>query len=324
MTLRAIAERGGILIGSGAVNPDYLSDPRFAEMLAVQFNSLSPENELKFDQIEPEEGAFEFGALDTLVAFAQQHDMAVKGHGLISGAFNPEWLTRSVDTPEIVRAATSNHFAAVMGRYAGQVDRWDVATEVLSTFGGSGLDENFWYQCLGADYLVEVFAMAHDADPAATLFLNESLVEYYPAKARELYDLVADLVARGVPIHGVGLESHATSVGPAAGAIAEIIDSYRTLGLEVAITELDVHVLDDGPVSQEEIYGQMVAEALAAGVTDISFWGFTDAHLYTWLDGAKPLMFDEDYDPKPAYFATREALLGFVVGNPPHPPGDAD
>jgi endo-1,4-beta-xylanase len=327
LSLKEEAEKSGILIGSGAIRPDLLDDPEFARVLAQQFRSLSPDNELKFSRIEPQPGVFDFAPIDKLVAFAQQHDMVVKGHGLISGGFNPGWLTGSSNTPEFVRAATFNHFDAIMDRYAGKMDRWDVATEVLSTFGTTGVDpitgqiadarglvQNFWWNKLGPDYLAEVFQMAHDADPSAKLFLNESLVEYYPEKAQRLYDLVADLVARGVPIHGVGLEMHATIVGPPPGAITAIVNAYHALGLEVAITEMDVHVTDDfvGPgqsdAVQAQIYGDVIAEALAAGVTEISFWGFSDVYIFTWLPGARPHIYDENYDPKPAYFTTWTAL----------------
>ncbi|WP_216587984.1 endo-1,4-beta-xylanase [Streptomyces brasiliscabiei] len=103
---------------------------------------------------------------------------------------------------------------------------------------------------------------------------------------------------------------HETQAGPEPGVITQMVDSYHALGLDVAITELDVHTYDVD--QQTQIYGDIVAEALAAGIRDISFWGFTDKHAYTWLPGSKPLMFDEDYNAKPAYFAVRDSLQSFV------------
>ena len=308
-TLRDEAAKADILFGSGAINPAYLDDPEFAETLAAQFNSLSPENELKWNFVQPAEGEFEFDGLDRLVDFAEDNDMVVKGHGLISGCCNPAYVTDITD-PEELRQVMFTHFNTIMDRYAGQMDRWDVVTEVFSIFGGTGLEHNFFYNVLGPDYIAEAFEIAHAADPQATLFINESLVEFYPAKRQELYDLVAGLVADGVPIHGVGLEMHETLAGPATGVITEMVNSYHALGLEVAITELDVHTYDSA--QQAQIYGDVVAEALAAGVDDISTWGFTDKHAFTWLPGAKPLMFDEQYQPKPAYFAVLKSLSDFV------------
>lgn len=318
-TLRELAERAGILIGSGAVKgsestadgrpPNYLAEPRFGEVLAEQFNSLSPENELKWAFVEPEEGVFDFAGLDRLVAFADANDMQVKGHGLISGCCNPDYLLAKTDPAEF-RAAMVSHFETIMQRYDGKMDRWDVVSEALTTFGGAGLAHNDFYNVLGPDYVAEAFRIAHAADPDAKLFINENLVEFYPEKRAELYDLVSGLVDDGVPIDGVALQMHETFVGPTPGVITEMVNSYKALGLEVSIAELDVHTYD--PVSQAQIYHDVVAEALAAGVTDISFWGFTDKHLWTWLPGAKPLLFDEEYNPKPAYFSTRDALASFV------------
>ncbi|MEU4197099.1 endo-1,4-beta-xylanase [Kribbella sp. NPDC026611] len=314
-SLRGEAAKAGILIGSGAINPDYLDEPQFRKVLAEQFNSLSPENELKWSFNEPQHGVFDFTKLDRLVNFAQQHHMAVKGHGLISSCCNPAWLEQIQD-PDQLRAAMANHFRTLMTRYAGKVDRWDVATEVLSTFGGTGLEHNYFYQVLGPDYIAEAFRIAHAANPNAKLFLNESLVEFYPAKRQEFYDLVSGLVSRGVPISGVGLEMHETFAGPEPGVITDIVNSYKALGLQVAVTEMDVHLTplpDNAEFQQQaEIYGSIMREALAAGVRDISFWGFTDKHAYTWVPGAKPLMFDDQYRPKPAFFATWNALACFA------------
>jgi endo-1,4-beta-xylanase len=331
-TLRDQAAPIPALIGAGGTNPSWLDDPQFARVLGQQFNSLSPENELKWSFSEPQQGVFDFAPLDKLVEFAQAHGMVVKGHGLISGCCNPDWLTQLTD-PAQVRAALATHFNTLMQRYHGKMDRWDVATEVLSTFGGAGVDpitgntaderglvENFWWNRLGPDYLAEVFQAAHAADPSAKLFLNESLVELAPTKAQELYDIVADLVDRGIPIDGVGLEMHETFGGPPAGAITNIVNSYKALGLDVAITEMDVHLTplpDNGEYQkQAQIYGAVINEALAAGVRDISFWGFTDKHTFTWVTGAKPHIFDENYKPKPAYFAVWAALHKFGIEPP--------
>jgi endo-1,4-beta-xylanase len=316
-TLRELADKAGVLIGSGSIKAaewttdgrpsNYLAEPAFAQVLSEQFNSLSPENEMKWTFVQPEQGVFDFEGLDRLVAFADEHDMAVKGHGLISSCCNPPYVT-SITEPAEMRAELTAHFDAVMGRYDGVMDRWDVVTEAIET-QGTALQQNDFWRVLGPDYIAEAFRIARAADPDARLFINENLVEFLPEKRQALYDLVAGLVADGVPIDGVALQMHETFVGPEPGVITEIVKSYHDLGLEVEVAELDVHTYD--PVSQATIYGDVVAESLAAGVTEISTWGFTDKHLYTWLPGAKPLMFDEEYNPKPAYFAIRDALEQF-------------
>ena len=306
--LRLEARKNNILIGSGAINPDYLDDPQFAAVLAEQFDSLSPENELKWALINPAKGQYNWDTLDRLVDFAGENGMVVKGHGLISSCCNPNYLLNITD-PTAFRAAMTTHFEAIMHRYNGTIDRWDVVTEALETQGG-GLQANAFYKVLGPEYVADAFRIARAANPSAKLFINENLVDSLAGKRQELYDLVLGLVADGVPIDGVALQMHITLVAPETGILTEMVSSYKALGLEVSIAELDVHVFDDE--LQADIYGALMNEALSAGITDISFWGFTDKHLYTWLPGAKPLMFDENYRPKKAYFATHDALAEFT------------
>lgn len=323
-SLKEEAAKAGILIGSGSVKgmtttadgrpPNYLSDPKYREVLAEQFDSLSPENDMKPLFLQPKEGVFEFEGLDRLVAFAEENDMQVKGHGLISACCNPDWLLAKSNDPAAFRAAVDKHITTVMKRYRGKMDRWDVVTEPLIPTGG-GLADTDFYKALGPGYIAEAFRIADRANPKAKLYLNENLVESYPGKRQELYDLVSGLVADGVPIDGVALQMHQTIQGPPPGVITEMYNFFTALGLEVSISELDVHSLD--PVTQAKIYGDVVTEALNAGITDISLWGFTDKHLYTWLPGAKPCIFDEYYNAKPAYFAVRDALRNFAEKTAP-------
>jgi len=308
-TLRTEAHNARALIGAGATNPSFLDDPDFARVLGQQFNSLSPENELKWSFNEPQQGVFDFTKLDRLVTYAQKHDMAVKGHGLISGCCNPAWLQQIKD-PNALRAAMTTHFDTLMTRYAGKVDRWDVVTEPLSIAGGTGLSPNDFFNVLGPGYVADAFRIAHAADSNAKLFLNESLVEFNATKRQELYDLVSGLVADGVPIHGVGLEMHLFGGRPEKGVITDMVKVYRALGVEVAITEMDAFVNPNAanPLEdQAETYLQVLTEALEAGIRDISFWGFTDKYHGIWPESAQPLPFDANYQPKPAFWAFRDA-----------------
>ncbi|KAF3031197.1 hypothetical protein E8E11_000400 [Didymella keratinophila] len=307
--LRAAACRKDVLIGSGAINPTYLEDPQFAAVLAQQSGSLSPENEMKWSFLNPAKGHYNWDTIDRLVSFAEDNDMVVKGHGLISSCCNPDYLL-NITEPTAFLGAMTDHFEAVMHRYEGKLDRWDVVTEAIKPMGG-GLNENDFYKVLGSDYIGEAFRIARAASPNATLFINENLVETNAGKREELYNLVSSLVADGVPIDGIALQMHLTLVGPEPGVITDMVKSYNALGLEVTIAEMDVHVLNNNTL-QADIYRAVLNEALEAGVTDISFWGFTDKHAYTWLPGAKPLMFDELYRPKDAFYAVHAALRDFV------------
>ncbi|KAF3402069.1 Endo-1,4-beta-xylanase F3 [Penicillium rolfsii] len=306
--LRKEASKQNILIGSGTINPKYLDDPEFAAVLAYQFNSLSPENEMKWSLPNPIPGHYNWDTLDRLVDFAADNNMVVKGHGLISSCCNPDFLL-NITQPKAFRAAMRTHFEAIMHRYAGKMDRWDVVTEALKTKGG-GLNNNTFYQVLGPGYIADAFRIARAASPNAKLFINENLVESLEGKRQELYNLVSSLVANGVPIDGIALQMHITEVAPKPGVITQMVNSYKALGLEVTIAEMDVHTLNN--TFETDIYYAVVSEAVNAGITDISFWGFTDKHAYTWIQGAKPLMFDQYYRPKSEFYATHAALTAFV------------
>ncbi|KAH7217590.1 tomatinase [Fusarium oxysporum] len=306
-SLREEATKNNLLLGSGAINPSYLNDSQFRAVLSKQFNSLSPENELKWTFVHPAKCQYDWHKLDRLIKFADANNMKVKGHGLLSPCCNPDYLL-NITSPEALRAEITNHFEAIMYRYRGKMDRWDVVSEALKT-NGSGLAPNHFYDTLGPGWVEDAFRIARAADPDAKLFLNENLVEVQPKKRQELYDMVSALVHKGVPIDGIALQMHITLEPLVPGVIREMVESYRALGLQVTIAEMDVHTYN--ATQQAEIYGDTVKEALDAGITDISFWGFTDKHLYTWLPGAKPLMFNETYYPKSAFYSTHSVLTDF-------------
>jgi endo-1,4-beta-xylanase len=154
-----------------------------------------------------------------------------------------------------------------MDRYRGVMDRWDVVSRPLTTFGGTGRSATSSTIGSGPTTLEKRSGIARDADTQAGLFLKENLVEALSVKRQELLELVRDMVSRGVPIDGVALQMHEMQVGPPPGARPTSGD-YTALGLEVTIAEPDVHILD--PIHQAVVYGDVESEALAAGITGIS------------------------------------------------------
>ncbi|KAF7588316.1 hypothetical protein BBP40_005882 [Aspergillus hancockii] len=140
--LREEADKKDILIGSGAINPTYLDGPQFTAVLAEQFNSLSPENEMKWSFLNPTKGHYNWDTLDRLVDFADDNDMAVKRHGLISSCCNPDYLLNITD-PTAFRAAMTAHFEAVMHRV---------------------VNANDFYNVLGPGYIEDAFRIARAAD----------------------------------------------------------------------------------------------------------------------------------------------------------------
>lgn len=306
--LRTLAEEGDLLVGT-AVDWELLDDPVYADTVAREFNSVTPERELKWDVLQPQPGAWNFEPADHIVRFAQRNDIAVKGHTLVWAQAitdsTPDWVEQ-IDDPEELRAVLQEHISTVIEHYSGAVDRWDVVNEPLETVG-TELYGNHFHEVLGPGYIAEAFRMAHAADPEVRLFLNENVVEYLPEKRAALVDLVAGLVDDGVPIHGVGLQMHLLGGAPEVTAVADMVESLTSLGLEVAITEMDVPINAETSLDvQARTYAQVLGECLASRCWDITFWGFTDAH--SWIDqfmepGLRPLLLDEQYRPKPSYDA---------------------
>jgi endo-1,4-beta-xylanase len=211
----------------------------------------------------------------------------------------------------------AEHIGTVVGRYRGRVAAWDVVNEVVADRGGPLRDTAFSRR-LGAGYIGEAFRIAHEADPGALLFYNDYGAEGLGDKSDRVLALVSGLVARGVPIHGVGLQMHLRADAlPATGHLRANIRRLAELGLLVAVSEMDVqaHMLPgDRPArlaAQRRVYRDVVAACVAEpACRAVTFWGFTDAH--SWIDrpagfeGA--LLFDEGLVPKPAYFGVLDAL----------------
>lgn len=318
--LRALAEARGLLLGA-AVSPGSLEDPAFAGALVRNFNYLTPENSMKWSAIHPAPDRYSFDEADRIVAFAKKHGMAVRGHTLAWHQQNPAWLEGSSSLGEDPDDVLREHIETVVGRYRGQIRDWDVVNEPLDENGE--LRKNVWLLSIGPGYIERAFRWAHAADPQAKLFLNEFGNEAAGGpKSEAFYKLVKDLLAKGVPLHGVGLQFHLDGqYNPDFGAVAQNLARLRALGVEVQITELDMR-LEGTPepealAQQGQVYAELVRAALAYRLSAVVTWGLTDR--YSWVPAffrgyGHALMFDGDYRPKPAALAVRDVLAGPVPG----------
>lgn len=331
-TLRELADRLGVRIGS-ILDADTLADPDHTTTLAREFNALTPENGLKWYAVQNQRGTFDFTVADAVVSFAEQHDMEVRGHALVwsQDRFTPDWVEAITDPAEM-RAELETHIAAVMGRYRDRIHRWDVVNEPLQSLldgPGTAVGDNAYRRALGDRWIDEVFAMARAQDPDAELWLNEYGSDWAPGRHDALLDLLRELLDRGVPIDGIGLQTHRLGPdGPDGAVFARQLRDYAALGLRVAITEVDVPTSPDDPEALERqayAYGTIVGGCLAvAACEEVTTWGISDAD--TWLASpdfavlpqpTRPLLFDDEFRPKPAYAAVRDAL---AAGRPPGPP----
>ena len=312
--LRADAAAAGKWIGA-AIQSGYLSQPDYARTLARHFDYVTAEYEMKWDPTERTPAVYSFRGADAIVAYAEQNHMRVKGHTLLWHEALPAWMKAL--SPSELRAAVEDHIRTVVGRYRGRIAVWDVVNEAVAE-GGAGLRDTVFLQKLGDGYLELAFRLAHEADPDALLTYNDYGAEGLGAKSDQVYALVRRLKERGVPIGGVGLQMHVAAQNrPPSADIAANMRRLAELGLLVNISEMDVRVKDVAGdkntrltvqrLEYQDIVALCVAEPACHAVT---FWGFTD--LYSWIDtffGADdPLLFDEAYAAKPAFYGVHDAL----------------
>ncbi len=318
-TLREIATAAGVRIGA-AVNPTWLAgEPAYAEAIAAEMNSLTAENVMKWPAIQPGEETWNFGPADAVVDFARAHGQRVRGHTLLwaNPIRIPDWVNAAPDA-ETLEDWLDDHITTQVTRYADDVDQWDVVNEPLDNFGLT-LYDNVFTQRIGPEYIARAFHLERAADPDAELFLNEVLVAD-PTTPRfdAFYDLVTDLLDQGVPIDGIGFQGHfiAGILQPTPEQFEAAIRAFTDLGLKVEITELDIVMPNQSPDRLEvqgRVYEALVGACLRViGCDGVTTWGITDAH--TWIDGTfgpgyVPLLLDEDYGRKPAYYGVRDALL---------------
>ena len=323
------------------------SDARYRDTFLREFDSLTPENEMKMQALQPRRGRFDFAAGDELVRFARRNGKAVRGHTLVWGQALPLWLIDhgaldriGLRMAPIVLPALPNplgrlvgetatlltgwrrdellavmrdHIRTVMRHYAGDIVEWDVVNEPIADDGS--LAPTVWRRFIGPDYVEQALRAARAADPHAKLFINDFAVEGPGSKQEGLVRLARDLVARGVPLDGIGLQAHTHILGyPDEATLARTMHRFTRLGLDVQITEMDVgaSLLDVG--RPERLARQALAYGATARAcnaeprcTRFTTWGFTDA--VSWLSpGESGLLFDGRYRAKPAYAAVRSAF----------------
>ena len=303
------------LVGTAVQARLLRTEPSYAAAVAHHFSYVTAEFEMKWGQIERQPGQRDYGPADEIAAFAEARGMRVKGHALVWHGDSPAWLD-ALSPPE-VRIAFEDHIRTTVGRYRGRIAAWDVVNEAIAD-DRSGLRDTVYLRKLGPGYIAEAFRRAHEADPDALLIYNDYGGEGLNRKSDDVYNLVRDLLAQGVPIGGVGLQMHLDAVSfPALADIARNMRRLAELGLVVNISEMDVRVarLPGTPASrlddQRRVYHDVVAVCVAEPRCHaITFWGFTDR--YSWIDAFfgpdDPLLFDESYRAKPAYSGVMDAL----------------
>jgi endo-1,4-beta-xylanase len=312
-TLRSTAAISGRFFGA-ALNAAHLAESDYAAVASAQFSFATPENEMKWSATEKTRGTFTFEDGDAIVAFAAGNNILVKGHTLVWHNQLPSWVPAIQDATDLHDAMIS-HITQVVSHYRDRVVAWDVVNEGIAD-NGQSLRSTIFLQVLGARYIDDAFNAAHAADPGARLYYNDYGAEGMNAKSNAVYDLVQGMLSRGVPINGVGLQMHTGTIAssPLAADVAKNMQRLADLGLEVMITEMDVQICTSDLATQNTRFHDIVAVCVAQPACKaVTVWGVADK--YSWLNGQtcatpRPLLFDDDYLPKPAYMGVIDAFLG--------------
>lgn len=299
--LGAQAAQSGRYFGT-AVAAGKLGDGVYTGILDREFNSVTAENEMKWDATERSRGSFTFGPADQIVNRATARGQRVRGHTLVWHSQLPGWVS-SITDANTLRSVMNNHITTVANRYKGRIHSWDVVNEAFAD-GGSGQHRPSVFQnLLGNGFIEQAFRTARSADPAAKLCYNDYNIEdWNAAKTQGVYRMVRDFKARGVPIDCVGLQAHFGAGGPPA-SFQTTLSSFAALGVDVQITELDIA---QAPTTA---YANTVRACMnVARCTGITVWGIRDSD--SWRSGENPLLFDRNGNKKAAYQSTLTTMGG--------------
>ncbi|UWE11375.1 endo-1,4-beta-xylanase [Actinacidiphila bryophytorum] len=346
-SLRGLASKQGLRIGTAVDAAQLGSNKPYTAIVADQFSSVTAENAMKWDSVEPTRGVYNWKAADDLVAFAQQHGQAVRGHTLMWHNQIPGWLTTGVANGSItdtqLRDLLHKHVTDEVTHFKGKVWQWDVANEVFAnsweTPRADGLNaDDFWIQHLGPGVLADVFRWAHQADPKALLMYNDFNItgeDGTNAKFQAVYDFVKNLRKQGVPIDGIGEQGHLdTQFGFDAQRYQADLQAFGDLGLKVAVTEADVRTFVDN--STDQVPTDSLAEfaqpyefsellkgcQLVSQCISFTAWGVYDGD--SWIPGTFAgegfgLLYDVHLQPKTAY-STLQQDLSVAAGTRHHGP----
>ncbi|HKE14946.1 MAG TPA: endo-1,4-beta-xylanase [Kofleriaceae bacterium] len=312
--LRDLAHPAGIRIGTAVDMTALAADQTYRETIEREFSSVTAENVMKWETLEPEPGVFDYQQADALVAFAGAHHMVVRGHVLVWHNQIPAWVNEQDFTPAELRDILREHIIETAHHFRGKIQQWDVLNEAFNEDGT--LRDTIWLRALGPDYFADVFRWARMGDPGARLFYNDFNLEFFGPKSDAAFSAVQDLRRRGIPVDGIGFQGHLGAQFGFDTRVQENMQRFANLGLEIAVTEADVRMPLPTDVfklqSQSQGYHSLLQPCLLTrGCNSFTVWGYTDK--YSWVPGffdgeGAACLLDESFQPKPAYAAVQHDL----------------
>lgn len=314
-----------------AVSPRALKTDE-AVLITREFNSITAENAMKMGPIHPFEKVYNWAGGDSIAAFAKRNNMKMRGHTLCWHNQTPRWLffdssTNQQVTKEVLLQRLKEHITTVVTRYKDVIYAWDVVNEVISDKADEFFRPSLWYQICGEEFVEKTFQWAHEADPKALLFYND-YNEINPVKRQKIIKMIRNLQAKGIPVHGIGLQGHWAVSEPAKDQLDQTLKDFSALGLALHVTELDISVYTKEHNARErkasdydtvftatkeakqiEVYKICfeLFKKYRKNISSVTFWNISDRS--SWLDnfpvrGRKdyPLLFDAQLKPKKAYW----------------------
>lgn len=317
-----------------------MRNPYFRQMQAYQFNSVTYGNEFKPDNMLNQEASkastdgspeINYEMIDELLTLARDNGTPIRGHVLVWYSQTPSWFFRAgyENDGELVDSSVMSWrmeqyikkmLEYTQTNYPGVIYAWDVVNEAADDGGGYRVSNNNWYTVMGESYIEIAYRYARTyADSSIKLFYND-YNEYYPAKRDTIYSWMVDLRDKGL-IDGIGMQSHVDLTDTEVSDYLETVEIYGSTGLEVQVTELDIHNPDNGVAGQMKLADKYSAifqglirlkKEGKANITNVTIWGLTDD--MTWLTANKkqtsyPLLFDGNGKPKEAFRAVIDVLV---------------
>ena len=324
-SLKQLAKERNLQFGAYAAR-DRLPEPQYKDLLLSQFDFIvvdgQPNWQFEDGQLRPGPNEYDFSRMDEIMKLAHDNGRTTQVHHFVWGEekWLPTWLKDGNYSEEALLNLLHDHIMTMGQRYRGQVREYTVVNEAFTRGQHVNGLRDWWGDHIGPEYIDKSFIWAHEADPNAKLLLNDFNSERQNSISDAMYNQVAHMKANNIPIDGIGMQMHIDgSKPPSKDEVIANMRRFGALGIKVYVTEFDVNMQDaTGSISekqqkQKQIYHDMLSACMESGVCpSFAVLGITDKE--SWYNEmgftkSQPLPFDRNYQPKPAYFGMRDALL---------------